>query len=253
MRLKLSIDRQLCAGFDGGSSSSSPAPVDVSDDAQPPETPEQRKAKQLASRATALSTKLSATIKLKSKSEVESVWSEGCHTCSQLVHNATELPAHASKAWLFGLVQQAMQTGPLSFGKPAQFKRFARACEADGRVASDGEHPHIRSVRRVLEAVAPLLAPETEPAEDVALLFSTRQSAVLRGWMEEFARHCGGDVAAARRSGRGGQRLGGGDDEGGDAASSGGMGGSEASMSDGSAGATSDRERMLSALARRGL
>ena len=163
VRVRLAIDRQLCAGYVPGSSSGdvAAAAADVTDDEPPPpESDAQRRGKRLRARTTALSARLSATAKLKSLRDVEREWLDCLHVCSQFVVDvASDADAALrleARPLVFGLVQQAVQTGPLSFAKPAQFKRFAKACAGDGRTS--GEHPHIKAVRRVLEAVAPLLA-----------------------------------------------------------------------------------------------
>ena len=155
VRLKLSIDRQLCAGFN------EPA-VDVADAPAPAETPEQRRARQFKQRATGVSTRLSATAKLKSLRDVEREWLDGLNQTLQLVQSAADEPV-AARPFLFGVVQQALQTGPLNYGKPAQFKRFHKAIEKEnGRTI--GEHPQVKSVRRLLDAIEPLLTPAPPPA-----------------------------------------------------------------------------------------
>ena len=167
VRLKLAIDRQLCAGYGVAATAQPPAAASDVNDAE--ETTEQKRTRQLRARATALSARLSATAKLKSRSSVEREWLECLNTFVQLMHTAATLPAApCGDAWLFGLAQQALQTGPLNYGKPAQLKRLAKACAQDSKVSGavgGVEHPHIRSVRRVLGTLLPLMVPLSTPQQ----------------------------------------------------------------------------------------
>ena len=66
---------------------------------------------------------------------------------------------HLERSVPVQLVQQALQTGPcLNFGKPAQFKRMHKVLQAE-RVTHTLGHPHVRAVRRLLDALALLLPP----------------------------------------------------------------------------------------------
>ena len=161
VRLKLSIDRSMCA-----------APVvltarttlDGSSTTRAPESAAQRAGRQLSLRACALEAKFSSLAKLKSAGEVERAWVWAINSTVQLVEalrgwTHTEGPPECP--WLFGLVQQALQTGPLCFGKPAQFRRLAKQLQLhqSGQIASD--HPHTRAVRRLLDAMLRLVPPQT--------------------------------------------------------------------------------------------
>jgi len=186
VRLKLSIDRQLCAGFVGGDGRT-PSSVLVAqsvneqaEDAEeeaPPLNAAQRSARQLAGRASALQARLGALAKLKSRSDMEREWVDGVNTCVQLLVTAGALqrdgpatgPA-STRPFLFSLVQSCLQTGPsLNFGRPAQFKRMKKALNDDRRAARGvGEHPHVRATRRLLEAVTALVAAGTAAGDGSA-------------------------------------------------------------------------------------
>ena len=192
VRLKLSIDRQLCAGFIPGRSppgvaaDQTPATGAGPRSLQTPETEaqdgEQRSARQLATRVAALQARLTALAKLKSLREVEREWLDGMNTCTQLVRTASGLEQPtAARPFMFGVVQQALQTGPsLNYGKPAQFKRMAKALSKGEGVAAD--HPHAKAVRRLLETFAP-----GAPAGEGVL--STKQHEVVRDWRQDFDLH----------------------------------------------------------------
>ena len=113
VRLRLAIDRQQCAGYGVVVVPPSPTPT-------MPVTPAEHRAHNLNQRTKALQKRLSETTKLKSASDVERQWLEGIHACARLVHEISATGLENNYPFLFGLVQQALQTGPLCFGKPAQ-------------------------------------------------------------------------------------------------------------------------------------
>ena len=274
IRLKLSIDRQLCAGFTPGRRSAedtTPTPPPSEPLTTPaPLTP-------LARRAATLQAKLSGLSKLKSLADVEREWAWAANSAVQLCEAV--LPTSQAAPWLFGLAQQVLQTGPLSFGKPAQFKRLAKALDSP-RASTAFGHPHARAVRKLLDALLALLPPEQPVhgegsgvvdtmASDAGGLrppggpFSDKQCAVLRGWGTDFRRSFpafGGGAAAGP-----GRRLDGapvdvGDNSEGASASAGSVAIDDGETSRAvessvslTAAAMSDRERRLAALARRGL
>ena len=183
VKLKLSIDRQLCAGFRGDrsnhvvpnavraavaaaaatqSAAAHEAEATGPASARVEVTAAERTVKSLRARATALQAKLSATTKLKSASDVDREWTWGMNTAVQLLSAAATAYSDEGadlsplRGPLFMVMQQALQTGPLSFGKPAQFKRFAKALRPERLTHSFG-HPHARAVRKLLDALDALL------------------------------------------------------------------------------------------------
>ena len=274
VRLKLSIDRQLCVGFGGPRANrvtpnvvlaaiEAAAALEPINNTPPPPPPPPTPAviKKLAARAAALQAKLSGLAKLKSAGEVEREWAWSINSAVQIfeavsaaradsaaVAAADEL-ARLSRGTMFMIAQQALQTGPLSFGKPAQFKRFAKSLQSE-RMAHSFGHPHARAVRRLLDVMVALLP--VEPAAEVtahgggsddddegevvvvnahpaaageqqlppqeggtparmASLFSEKQCASLRAWDAEFARAFSFELGGDAAASRAGvgRRLGG--------------------------------------------
>ena len=170
VRLRLAIDRQQCAGFVPGLPAGAlPPPPPVS--SSQPLNADERRARDWARRGKALRTALSETTRLKSLTEVERQWMASVSACAQLIEEVraeftigTVAPGAAGAStsygphpWLFGLVQQALQTGPLAFGKPAQLKRMAKGLEGKpGKTLESGLHPHARCVRELLSAMGTL-------------------------------------------------------------------------------------------------
>ena len=179
VRLKLSIDRQLCVGFTPGrAATAAPSSLPLSSAPPPPPSASERRARALRARAQMIRTALSETTKLKHITEIERRWTDNVHSCVKLVDDvSSDLRRDGegrgtSAQWAFGLIQQALQTGPLTFGKPAQFKRLAKALAARGRATDGGPHPHARTVRQLLVSAAGLVravesAAETMPAVPV--------------------------------------------------------------------------------------
>ena len=182
VRLRLAIDRQQCAGFVPGLPAGvlpplpagvlpPPPPVSSSPHLAELRNADARRARDWARRGKALRTALSETTRLKSLTEVERQWMASVSACAQLIEEVraeftigTVAPGAAGAStsygphpWLFGLVQQALQTGPLAFGKPAQLKRMAKGLEGKpGKTLESGLHPHARCVRELLSAMGTL-------------------------------------------------------------------------------------------------
>ena len=174
VRLRLAIDRQQCAGFVPGLPTGMlppPPPVSSSPHLAELRNADARRARDWARRGKALRTALSEITRLKSLTEVERQWMASVSACAQLIEEVraeftigTVAPGAAGAStsygphpWLFGLVQQALQTGPLAFGKPAQLKRMAKGLEGKpGKTLESGLHPHARCVRELLSAMGTL-------------------------------------------------------------------------------------------------
>ena len=211
VRLRLAIDRQQCAGFVPGLPAGAlPPPPPVSSSPQPLNADE-RRARDWARRGKALRTALSETTRLKSLTEVERQWMASVSACAQLIEEVraeftigTVAPGAAGAStsygphpWLFGLVQQALQTGPLAFGKPAQLKRMAKGLESKrGKTLEVGLHPHARAVRVLLLAVG-TLARALEAQQLAAAAGATGGGGGGAGTVEDVASNDDDDAARA--------------------------------------------------------
>ena len=172
VRLRLSIDRSLCRGFGDGGSAADEA---SSASPQPLETANQRCLRQLNHRISMLAAKLSEVGRLKAGG-AEQQWLAALAGVTQIALEERKMQAVDASdgdSKIFGLVQQALQTGPLTYAKPAQFKRFGRACASDGAVTRGGLHPHAAAVAKLLDASAAACATQ-------------KQRAVLAEWDTEF-------------------------------------------------------------------
>ena len=83
---------------------------------------------------------------------------------------------------LFGLLQQALQTGPLQCSKPARFKRL---------LGTGASSEHANAVRRLLEAVAPMCLGEGAAA------FTERQRDAICQWQAQLARTLAAELGSA--------------------------------------------------------
>ena len=167
VRVRLSIDRQLCAGFVPGrqhaADATTPEPAADASAQTPRATRAERRARDMALRARAYGKRLSETSRLKSLTEVEVQWTLAVGGCTRLINEVeaeiSSAPAamHRGHPWVFGLVQQALQTGPLAFGKPAQLKRMAKALDSRrGQQLEGALHPHAQTVFELLMAMSAL-------------------------------------------------------------------------------------------------
>ena len=222
VRLRLAIDRQQCAGFVPGLPAGvlpplpagvlpPPPPVSSSPHLAELRNADARRARDWARRGKALRTALSETTRLKSLTEVERQWMASVSACAQLIEEVraeftigTVAPGAAGAStsygphpWLFGLVQQALQTGPLAFGKPAQIKRMAKGLEGKrGKTLEVGLHPHARAVRVLLLAVG-TLARALEAQQLAAAAGATGGGGGGAGTVEDVASNDGDDAARA--------------------------------------------------------
>ena len=220
VRLRLAIDRQQCAGFVPGLPAGvlpplpagvlpPPPPVSSSPHLAELRNADARRARDWARRGKALRTALSEITRLKSLTEVERQWMASVSACAQLVEEvraeftigaaalgaAGASTSYGPHPWLFGLVQQALQTGPLAFGKPAQLKRMAKGLEGKpGKTLESGLHPHARCVRELLSAMG-TLARALEAQQLAAAAGATGGGGGGAGTVEDVASNDGDDAA----------------------------------------------------------
>jgi hypothetical protein len=167
VRMRLAIDRQQCRGFVPGRAAAGP-----SEPAPPAERASQKPVQPFAARAMSLRAALS---KLDSKGSDHGHWLhalEGCIALTAAIALVQTTGAQLRAVDLFGLLQQALQTGPLSAAKPARFKRIATHTRGE----------YIDAIQRLLAAVTVLLHGEGAAA------LTERQRDASRQWQADFAR-----------------------------------------------------------------
>ena len=170
VRMRLAIDRQLCRGFvpgKAGKAGSSEPDLPSTEPASRASPTVQR----LIDRTATMRTSLSRGGADCSK------WLHALEDCTALAGAFAEAAGEAGTslraADLFGLLQQALQTGPLQCSKPARFKRL---------LGTGASSEHANAVRRLLEAVAAMCLGEGAAA------FTERQRDAIAQWQAQFAR-----------------------------------------------------------------